>query len=82
MLYGKSGDEEYKRLNAWVTDLKDVPDIRRHLSEAASDAPFADFRDKAHKARNKVLKGQGQQELQAWKNVTVHGFLTDYNILR
>ncbi|MBW1794343.1 MAG: N-6 DNA methylase [Deltaproteobacteria bacterium] len=67
MMYGKAGDEEFKRFNSWVTDVKEVPEVRRMLTESSGPVPFSDFRAAVYKSRRKLLNSQGLQELEAWE---------------
>jgi hypothetical protein len=59
LLHGRSGDDEYKCFNRWVSEVKDIPEVRRAFS--TESVPFAAFRETVNKAKNTLLKPQGQR---------------------
>lgn len=67
MMHGKAGDDEFKRFNSWVTELKAVPEIRRLLTDHSEASPVSSFLSAISNAKNKLLKSQGLQELESWR---------------
>lgn len=66
-MYGKAGDDEFKCFNSWVTELKEVPEIRRLLTEPSETSQVSSFLSGIANAKNKLLKSQGLRELESWK---------------
>src|SRR5579864_6660007 len=66
MMYGEPGDEEFKRFNSWITEVKDHPAIRAFFQRGDANQELVSFRSNIEKAKGKMLKAQGQQELYSW----------------
>jgi hypothetical protein len=66
LLHGRSGDDEHKCFNRWVSEVKEIPDVRRAFSIVPETVPISSFRITVNKAKNTLLKPQGLQGLQAW----------------
>jgi type I restriction-modification system DNA methylase subunit len=66
MLHGHSGDDEHKCFNRWVSEVKEIPDVRRAFSIVPETVLIPAFRTTVSKAKNTLLKPQGLQGLQAW----------------
>jgi hypothetical protein len=66
LLHGRSGDDEHKCFNRWVSEVKEIPDVRRTFSTVPETVPISAFRTTVNKAKNTLLKPQGLQGLQAW----------------
>jgi type I restriction-modification system DNA methylase subunit len=66
LLHGRSGDDEHKCFNRWVSEVKDIPEVRRAFSTSPETVPISAFRTTVNKTKNTLLKPQGIQGLQAW----------------
>jgi hypothetical protein len=66
MMYGEPGDEEFKRFNSWITEVKDHPTVRSFFQRGEANQELASFRSSIERVKGKLLKAQGQQELYAW----------------
>ncbi|MBW1716036.1 MAG: N-6 DNA methylase [Deltaproteobacteria bacterium] len=67
VMYGKAGDDEFKRFNSWVTDLKEIPEVRRMLTDLSQSSPVSSFLSAVSKTKGKLLKSQGLKELESWE---------------
>ena len=68
MMYGEPGDDEFKRFNRWITEVKEIPEVRRILQEAS----LVRFSQEVEKAKRALLYGteknrwrEGYQHLEA-----------------
>ncbi|MFQ5676352.1 MAG: hypothetical protein ACE5G1_10680 [bacterium] len=66
MLHGRSDDDEHKCFNRWVSEVKEIPAVRRAFSIVPETVRFSAFQATVNKAKNTLLKPQGLQGLQAW----------------
>lgn len=66
LLHGRSGDDEHKCFNRWVSEVNDIPEVRRAFSTSPETVPISAFRTTVNKTKNTLLKPQGLQGLQAW----------------
>lgn len=69
-LHAERGDEDIVAFQRWIEDIKTAPDVTSQFTLERALIPLRAFRDAVGRARNTILKRDGLQQLEAWRDNT------------